>query len=97
MSNRWKNLFHNVAWHPLAGVCWFVGFQKWGDWLHGEDKERPTVIDAAEVFDSGGTLALQIDGNDVLYLSKVENDEGVKLTDEQHQKIIDAVVAALKV
>ncbi len=36
--------------------------------------ERPTVIDEAEVFDSDGTLALLVNGYDILYLKKVAID-----------------------
>lgn len=65
-----------------------------------QDNNRPTVIDDCEVFDSDGTLALQVDGHDVLYLSRVKPDEDQKdfpiLTDEQHQRIIDVICEALK-
>ena len=61
--------------------------------------DRPTVIDNAEVFDSDGTLALQIGDYDILYLSKcrTEGEDYPKLNDDDHQKIIDVIVAALKV
>lgn len=65
---------------------------------------RPTIIDGSEVFDSGGTLALTVNGYDMLYLSVVQPDptdpeaaDRPKLTDEQHQKIIDVIVEALGV
>jgi hypothetical protein len=31
-----SNLWHNCVAHPLAGVCWFVGLEKLGDWIHGK-------------------------------------------------------------
>ncbi len=66
---------------------------------HVEKKERPTVIDGAEVFDSEGTLSLTINGYDILYLTKVVRDpeepDHPVLTDEQHQRIIDGIVEAL--
>ena len=27
-------LIHNVIIHPIAGVLWFVGLTRTGDWLH---------------------------------------------------------------
>ncbi len=35
-KHRWLNAWHNIVIHPLAGVCWLLGFERWGDWLHGE-------------------------------------------------------------
>ena len=32
----WSFLFHNILWHPLAGVCWFLGWNKLGDYLHSK-------------------------------------------------------------
>ena len=29
-----RNLRHNLVTHPLAGLCWFFGWQALGDWLH---------------------------------------------------------------
>lgn len=60
--------------------------------------DRPTVIDNAEVFDSEGTLSLQIGDFDVLYLSKCrpEGDDYPKLKGDEHQRIIDVIVSALK-
>jgi ABC-type branched-subunit amino acid transport system substrate-binding protein len=57
---------------------------------------RTTAIDGYEGFDSEGSLALQIGGDDVLHL-RVVAPEGAthRLTDEQHQAVIDAVLAAL--
>jgi hypothetical protein len=59
----------------------------------------PTVIDGAEVWDSDGTLALTVNGYDVLYLSKCKPEAPGHpvLTDEQHQRIIDVIVEALGV
>jgi hypothetical protein len=31
---RWRNLRHNLVVHPVAGVLWFLGFDRAGDWLH---------------------------------------------------------------
>lgn len=63
------------------------------------NRPRPTVIDNAEVFDSEGTLSLQIGDYDILYLSKCrpEGDDYPKLGDEDHQRIIDVIVGALNV
>lgn len=59
----------------------------------------PTVIDGAEVWDSDGTLALTINGYDVLYLTKCKPEAPghPTLTDRQHQAIIDRIVTALGV
>jgi len=61
----------------------------------------PTVIDGAEVWDSDGTLSLSINGYDMLYLAKCKPDADdpnyPRLTDEQHQRIIDVIVEALGV
>lgn len=59
----------------------------------------PTVIDGAEVWDSDGTLALTVNGYDVLYLTKCKPEAPghPTLTDEQHQAIIDRIVSALGV
>jgi hypothetical protein len=59
----------------------------------------PTVIDGAEVWDSNGTLALTVNGYDVLYLTKCKPEAPghPTLTDEQHQAIIDRIVTALGV
>jgi hypothetical protein len=27
-------LRHHLIAHPVAGLCWFVGLEKWGDWVH---------------------------------------------------------------
>jgi len=27
-------LLHNVFLHPLAGVCWFLGLERAGDYIH---------------------------------------------------------------
>lgn len=31
---RLANAWHNIVIHPVAGVCWLFGFERWGDWLH---------------------------------------------------------------
>lgn len=31
---RLRNAQHNVIAHPLAGLCWLVGAEKAGDWIH---------------------------------------------------------------
>jgi hypothetical protein len=28
-------LVHNVILHPLAGLLWFIGLERFPDWLHG--------------------------------------------------------------
>lgn len=65
-----------------------------------------TRIDSVEVFDSAGTMALQVDGWDVLHLTllswpddemEVDGKPRPVLTDEEHQKIIDVIAAALGV
>lgn len=33
---RLRNAWHNIVIHPLAGVCWLIGWQSAGDWLHGD-------------------------------------------------------------
>lgn len=30
-----KMLWHNLVLHPLAGMLWFVGLTRAGDWVHG--------------------------------------------------------------
>lgn len=59
--------------------------------------ERPTVINGVDVINADGTLALQVDGWDVLYLnlSRGYSKKAPELTREQHQKIIDVIVTAL--
>lgn len=37
-KRRLSNAWHNIVLHPIAGVCWFVGLTRLGDWLHGEEK-----------------------------------------------------------
>ena len=34
MRRRLKNLKHNLIAHPIAGLLWVVGLEKWGDWVH---------------------------------------------------------------
>ena len=36
MLQRFKNAWHNIVLHPTAGMCWLLGFQKAGDWVHGD-------------------------------------------------------------
>lgn len=31
---RWRNLRHNLVIHPIAGMLWFFGYEKAGDYLH---------------------------------------------------------------
>ncbi len=31
---RLRFLLHNVVAHPVAGICWFFGLGRLGDWLH---------------------------------------------------------------
>lgn len=31
---RWRNARHNLIAHPLAGLCWLLGYEQWGDWIH---------------------------------------------------------------
>lgn len=64
----------------------------------------PTIIDGAEVFDSEGTLALQVNGFDIMHLNVLwwpeddrHNGERPFLTIEQHQQIIDVICEALGV
>lgn len=52
----------------------------------------PTIT--AEVFDGEGTLAIMVDGLDVVHL-RVALADGAELTTAQHQAIIDAVVGAI--
>lgn len=55
-----------------------------------------TVIDGYEGFDSAGSLALQIGGDDVLHLRAVAPEGAThQLTEDQHQAVNDAVLAAL--
>ncbi len=37
MRHRGDLLFlvHNVVFHPLAGLCWVLGWDRLGDALHG--------------------------------------------------------------
>lgn len=57
---------------------------------------RTTSIDGYECFDSEGSLALQIGGDDVLHLRRVTSDGATHgITDEQHDAVNDAVLAAL--
>lgn len=57
---------------------------------------RTTAIDGYEGFDSEGSLALQIGGDDVLHLRRVSPEGATHvITDEQHQAVNDAVLAAL--
>ena len=46
-----------------------------------------------EVFDSGDMLAIMLDGDDVLYLTKAD---GCKLSDEQHKEIVNIIVDAIE-
>ena len=63
----------------------------------------PTVIDGAEVFDSAGTLALQINGIDVLHLEvlpAVDADTGDTMdepgiTDQDLERVHRVILAAL--
>ena len=36
VSRRLKNAWHNIVIHPIVGVLYLLGFEKTGDWLHGE-------------------------------------------------------------
>jgi hypothetical protein len=66
----------------------------------------PTIIDGAEVFDSAGTLALQVRGFDVLYLQVLwphgdpddpHAEERPVPTSEEHDEIINVICEALGV
>lgn len=58
-KTRFSNAWHNIVLHPLAGLCWLLGFKTWGDRLHGEDKphwwmvefewDGPRIVEAAEL------------------------------------------------
>jgi hypothetical protein len=63
---------------------------------HVEEKIYPSVINGAEVFDSEGTMALQVAGRDVLHLVRLCDDEGHPLlTPEEHDKILALIIEAL--
>lgn len=34
MRRRLKNARHNLIAHPIAGVLWLFGCERWGDWVH---------------------------------------------------------------
>jgi hypothetical protein len=34
MRCRLLNARHNLIAHPVAGVLWLFGFDRWGDWVH---------------------------------------------------------------
>lgn len=54
-------LGHNLLFHPLAGVAWFLGLLGLGDWLHSqcipntdlEESMRWTALDATPVLTTG--------------------------------------------
>jgi hypothetical protein len=34
MRRRLLNARHNLIAHPIAGVLWLFGCERWGDWIH---------------------------------------------------------------
>ncbi len=34
LYRRLSNAWHNIFIHPVAGVLWLCGCEKWGDWVH---------------------------------------------------------------
>ena len=34
MKSKIKFLIHNAICHPIAGICWFIGLDKLGDYIH---------------------------------------------------------------
>ena len=32
--HRLRMARHNIIAHPIAGICWLVGWEKVGDWFH---------------------------------------------------------------
>jgi hypothetical protein len=84
----------NDAWDTGCALCGCTCDDASVQEEHASRKKATTVIDEASVINSEGTLALMIDGYDVLYLNKVD---GSTLTKEEHQEIIDAITKALGV
>jgi len=35
VSYRLRMAWHNIVVHPIAGICWLLGFERLGDWIHG--------------------------------------------------------------
>jgi hypothetical protein len=76
MSTKISNAVHNLFIHPLAGLAWLFGFEKLGDWIHG-DLPQPT----AEVTVSGDGLNSR-KRQDELYAECIARLVGVHKSDE---------------
>ncbi len=36
LASKLKFLIHNTVCHPIAGICWFIGLNKLGDYVHDQ-------------------------------------------------------------
>jgi hypothetical protein len=51
MLLRFKNAFHNVVLHPIAGLLWLLGLQRAGDWFHGTNTAEANLEEAYPILD----------------------------------------------
>ena len=82
-----NNFIHNCVLHPLMGLCYLLGMQKLGDWVHGSFEAPAPVPTASQLwYESGHWIIREWDDTEA-EVSVIEVDDK-----EVHLMYPDAVI-----